>query len=335
MKPAHAEDTGAGLHLVITDFNGHDQTQRCLQALRTSHYQDFSILIVDHGTDGRTREMLAREHPEVIRVEGSPDLWWTGATNLGIRAALERGASHVMLLNNDCYVLPETIGTLLRLAQEHPDAIIAPIQRDWRSGKITSISPRSRFLLGFPTVPGPRRLTPAMAAQPLLPVKLIGGGRGVILSAGVLADLGLFDEEALPHYWADHDFYLRARCQGVPLRVATGAFVDIDNTRTTSADRPETLNWSAFLHTLCDTRSHRNVRDVAALFRKHYPIRSLYPLGVALYLSRYLVAYLFKRAHLLWRGKDGKAKHSLRGDASRTVPARHQKSLRSVKNRGD
>jgi hypothetical protein len=298
MKAAHTRDTGVNLHLVITDFNGIDQTQRCLQALRASHCQDFRILVVDHGTDGRTGEILTRHYPEVIRIEGSPDLWWTGATNLGIHAALARGASHVMLLNNDGYVTPATIGILLGLARDHRDAIIAPIQRDWRSGKITSISPRSRFLLGFPTVPGPRRLTPAMAAQPLLPVELIGGGRGVILSAGVLADLGLFDEETLPHYWADHDFYLRARHRGIRLRVATGAFVDIDNTRTTTADQPETLSWRAFLGTLRDTRSHRNLRDVTALFRKHYPIPGLSALGVALYTGRYLLVYLLKRAAL-------------------------------------
>ena len=309
MKAAHAGDTGAGLHLVITDFNGIDQTRRCLQALRTGHCQDFTILVVDHGTDGRTREILERDYPDVIRVEGSPEDWWTGATNLGIRAALARGASAVMLLNNDCYVKPETIGLLLESAQDQPDAVIAPIQRDWRSGHITAINPRSNFLLGFPTIPGSRRLSPAMAAQALLPVDLIIGGRGVILPVSVLDRLGLFDADTLPHYGADHDFYLRARQHKIPLYVSTGAFVDIDNTRTTSADRPETLSWSAFLHTLRDTRSHRNVRDVAALFRKHYPIRPLYPLGVALYLGRYLAIYLVKRAHLLWRRKDGGAKN--------------------------
>ncbi len=284
-----------GLHLVITDFNGCDQTRCCLQAIRASKCREFRILVVDHGSDGRTRAMLEREHPEAIRVAGSPDDWWTGATNLGIRLALDRGASAVMLLNNDCYVTPETIGILLRLSQARPDAIIAPIQRDRRSGAITSISPRSRFLFGFPTVPGPRRLTHDMAAQPLLPVKLIIGGRGVILPASVLARLGLFDAEALPHYGADHDFFMRVRRQGTPLYVATGAFVDIDDSRTTSADRPETLSWSAFLHTLRDTRSHRNLHDIAALFRKHYPIPGLYPVGVALYTGRYLLVYLVKR----------------------------------------
>lgn len=296
MKTPSAEDTRAGLHLVITDFNGSEQTRRCLQALHASLHQDFSILVVDHGTDGRTRDLLAREDPEIIRIEGSPDLWWTGATNLGIRAALAHGASAVMLVNNDCYVTPHTIGTLLELAQDQPGAIIAPIQRDWRSGEIICIRARTRFLLGFPTVPGPRRLTPAMTHQPLLPVKLIGGGRGVILPARVLADLGLFDEENLPHYGADHDFYLRARRQGIPLRVATGAFVDIDDTRTTAADRPETLAFREFLRTLSDIRSHRNLRHVCALFRKHYPISRLYPLGVTLYIGRYLLAYLVRRA---------------------------------------
>lgn len=296
MKTTSAEDNRAGLHLVITDFNGCEQTRRCLHALRASHCQDFSILVVDHGTDRRTREMLAREHPDAMRIKGSPNLWWSGATNLGIRAALAHRASALMLLNNDCYVTPDTIGTLLGLAHDHPDAIIAPIQRDWRTGRITCISPRTRLLLGFPTVPGPLRLTPAMAAQPLLSVKLIGGGRGVILPARVFADLGLFDEEALPHYWADHDFYLRARRRGIALHVATGVFVDIDNTRTTAADQPETLSWRAFLGTLRDTRSHRNLRDVTALFRKHYPITGLYPFGVTLYTGRYLLVYLVRRA---------------------------------------
>ncbi len=297
MNAKREDSTGivTGIHIVIADFNGCNQTRRCLQALRASHCQAFQVIVVDHGTDGRTRELLALDYPEVLRIEGSPLDWWTGSTNLGIRTALTRGANALMLLNNDCYVTPQTIGTLLGLAQAYPHAIIAPIQRDWRDGKITSISPRSRFLLGFPTVPGPRRLTPAMNAQPLLPVQLIVGGRGVILPAEVLARVGLFDAQALPHYGADHDFYLRARRLGIPLYTATGAFVDIDNTCTTAAERPGTLSVSAFLRTLRDTRSHRNIRDVATLFRKHYPIPEIYLLGVALYMGRYLLVYLIQR----------------------------------------
>ena len=150
--------------MVITDFNGFDQTRRCQQALRASHCQQFTTLVIDHGSDGATRDGLASEFPQVIRIEGLPDLWWTGATNLGIQTALELGATMVMLLNNECYVTPETMGTLLRLSKEHPSAIIAPIQRDWRTGKISCFGLRSRFLLGFTTINSHRSLASAIPA---------------------------------------------------------------------------------------------------------------------------------------------------------------------------
>lgn len=302
-----------GLWIVITDFNGFDQTKLCLQALRLSDVHGFTTLVVDHGTDAETRNALARDYPEVIRLAGSPELWWTGATNLGIRCALAHGATAVMLLNNDCYVTPETVGILLGLGRSHPSAIIAAIQRDWKTERMMSISPRSCFLLGFPTISGPKSITPAMDSRDLEAVKLISGGRGVLLPNFVLARLGLFDADALPHYGADHDFYLRARRLGIPLYVATGAFVDIDGSHTTTADRPETLSWGAFLSTLRDTRSHRNLRDVAALFRKHYPIPWLYPVGVALYTGRYLVVYLVKRGGYLLALRRRKRCSKMRG----------------------
>ena len=284
------------LHIVITDFNGFAQTRRCLDALRASRFQNFTAIVVDHGTTDETSTRLGSEYPEIVHIEGSADLWWTGATNLGVRAALARGADAVMLLNNDCYATPDTVGILVELAQEHPDAIVAPVQRDLVTGEIIAISLRSRFGLGFPTVPGPRHLTHEMIQTELLPVQLIPGGRGVIIPAAAFAEIGMFDEEHLPHYWADHDFYISARRHGIPLYVATQAFVDVDNTRTTTAERPEQLNFSEFLDTFTNTRSHRNLRDVTALFRKHYPIPHLHMAGVFLYLSRYTVIYLARRS---------------------------------------
>lgn len=284
------------LYIVITDFNGFAQTRRCLEALRASRYQHFTVLLVDHGTTGETRTVLASEFPEIIRIEGAPDLWWTGANNVGIREALKRGADAVMLLNNDCYVTSATVGTVLAAMRECPDAIVAPIQRDAASGTITVIAPRHRLGLGFPTIPGSRHLTSEIKAMRVLPANLIGGGRGVIIPAGAFSQLGLFDENQLPHYWADHDFYLRARKRGIPLYIATQAFVDVDSTRTTTAARPETLNFSEFLDTLTNTRSHRNLRDVTALFRKHYPIPHFHMIGILFYLARYFLVYLTRRS---------------------------------------
>jgi GT2 family glycosyltransferase len=287
------------LYLIITDFNGYAQTRSCLLALRASKFRDFTVLLVDHGTTDETFNGLREEFPEVLRIAGSSDLWWTGATNLGIRSAIGLGADRIMLLNNDCYVTPSTIGTLVEQSFAYPEAIISSVQRAFCSSRTTFISPRSCFLLGFPTILGPKQLTAELINRELLPVALIIGGRGVIIPVQVLRKLGLFDEEHLPHYGADHDFYLRARLQKIPLYVATRAYVDIDHTHTTLADNPGSLSFSMFLHTLRSIRSHRNIHDVTMLFRKWYPIPGFYVLGVVLCIGRYVMIYAIRRVLFL------------------------------------
>jgi GT2 family glycosyltransferase len=288
------------IFIVITDFNGFSQTRRCLEALRESCFLDYTIVVVDHGTNHETRNNLAEKFPDVIRLAGSPELWWTGATNLGVRYALAHGAELIMLLNNDCYVTPDTIGELVAAWATNRSAIIAPIQRSWESGAITTIVPQSFFLLGFPSMVGLRRLTHSMQEKRLLSTKIIAGGRGAFIPASVFHTLGLFDEECLPHYWADHDFYLRAYRQGIPLYIAARSLVDIDNSCTTLAENPGRLTLQQWIHSLRSIRSHRNLVHVTELFKRHYPIKSMYMLGVILYTGRYLFVYFLRRMAFLF-----------------------------------
>lgn len=288
------------MHIIITDFNGFSQTEHCLDALRASFFQDFTVVVVDHGTSDETRKGLAGKYPEVVRLPGSPDLWWAGATNLGIRHALDNGAETILLLNNDCYVTPETIGELVELQRIHGPAIFAPVQRDWQSGTITTIIPRCLFLLGFPSLSVPGRLTPELLARRLLPTGIIAGGRGALVHASIFCDIGLFDEKYLPHYWADHDFYLRARKKGYMLFIVARVSVNIDNSRTTMADNPGRLTMRQWIQSLKDIRSHRNLIHVTELFKRHYPVKHLYIVGVILYTGRYLVVYLIRRIVFLF-----------------------------------
>jgi GT2 family glycosyltransferase len=292
-----------GLAIVICDFNGWDQTHRCLAALRRSRLQGFDTFVVDHGTTETTAKGLAEGFPEVHRLPASPDLWWAGATNAGIRAALAQGATRVMLLNNDCYLEDDTLRVLMEHSRRHPDTIIAPVQVSAETGEYVSIAPRDNLLLGFPTIHGPRRIDEEMKAQGLVPTRLIGGGRGVVIPANVFALVGLLDEDRLPHYYADHDFYLRCRASGVPLRVAVGTRVCVDQSRTSLAHDMDRLTWRQMRESLRNRRSHRSVAAVTALFKKHYPLRRLYGLGVALYITRYFAVYGARRALLAAKRK--------------------------------
>jgi GT2 family glycosyltransferase len=283
------------LYIIITDFNGFEQTNKCLAALKASTYRNFKTVVVDHGTTNDTSKGIINNFPDVIVLKGSEKLWWTGAVNLGIRYALSNCAERIMLLNNDCYMAPDAIEILMRYSRQYTESIVASVQRDWKIGKINVIAPCSNFLLGFPTLTGKRKLTREMKEKGVISSKLLVGGRGVVIPAKIFSSIGLFDENTLPHYGADHDFYLKAKTKGVDLMVATWSFVDVDNSRTTMADNPGRLTLKEFIHSFFSIRSHRNIKHVKALFKKHYPVPGMYLLGVALYLGRYCFVYLINR----------------------------------------
>ena len=287
------------VYVVIPVLNRWEQTRKCLAHLRDSSFTDLGIIVVDHGSTDGTAEGLRNEYPDVLRIEGSSDLWWSGATNLGVRAALERGASLIMLLNNDCFVARDTLEVLVNHSNAHPSAIIAPVHRNLHSGAIMTRRGGTLFLLGFPTLLLPGKSLYQPGTTDLRPTALVMGGRGTLIPADIFDKIGLFNEVDLPHYWADHDFFLRCKRSGIAQYIAQGTAVDIDESTTSAASRLGKMSLSQFLDTFKNRRSHRNVRDLSSLFRLHYPIPGLYPLGVFLNMARYTLVYLLARFRAL------------------------------------
>ena len=281
------------LSVVIPAFSGHKQLQRCLESLEHSTFTDFEIIVVDHGNTGEITDWLRSRFSHVDCIRGSSELWWSGATNLGIRHALHKGGTLIMLLNHDCYVHKHTIGTLLTRLHSQANAIIAPAQINTRTHRET-IGATSFFLAGFSTIVPPASWYRRFYSETLIPVRLIPGCRGVIIRASVFDKVELFNEAQLPHYGADHDFYFRCRKAGIKLYVCGNAKVDIDDTMTTLGNTDSELSLANFMKSLKNRRSHRNIRDLSTLFSLHYPIPLLAPVGVTLHLVRYFSVYFVK-----------------------------------------
>lgn len=288
------------LYIVITDYNGWQSTRSCLRALDASRNCAFRTIVVDHGTTRETAEGLSARYPDTTALKGNSSLWWTGATNLGIREALKQQATAIMLLNNDCEVEPDTISVLLAHAETCPDAIVAPLQISKQSRHVIQ-PPVTCFTLGFPSLSLPGWLTSISRNSGLKRVSLISGGRAAIIPAGVFMKVGLLDEETFPHYCSDHDFYLRCTRQGIPLFICSDAFVYVDNVTTTIASDIGRLTIRQFLDTFKNTKSHKNIRDLGRLFERYYPLKGMHHLGLALNLLRYTLIYFWKRLLFLLR----------------------------------
>ncbi|MDT8388781.1 MAG: glycosyltransferase family 2 protein [Thiogranum sp.] len=287
------------LYILIPVLNGWQQTAECLQALRKSTCREFTVVVIDHGSTDETESGLAQAFPEVIHLRADSDLWWAGATNAGVEHALEQGAEQIVLLNNDCYVEPDCIGLLVDAASQLKGAVVAPVQRRLDTGAILSLAPKPLLWLGFSGRAGPREITESMRRSRFLPVAQIGGGRGVLIPAEVFRKVGLFDSARLPHYHADQDFYLRCRGAGVPLYTVLDASVNVDCSTTSLAERPELMTMQQFKTSLVSRRSHRNLPDLKAFYKKNYPVKKLYWIGLGLNFARYLLVYAVRRSGYL------------------------------------
>lgn len=280
------------LSIIIPAFSGQEQIRKCLQSLSISSYQDLDIVIVDHGNSDDITTNINLDYPNVTYLRTSPDLWWSGATNIGIKHAIKEGSTLIMLLNHDCYVHIDTIEKLLLATFDKPDLIVAPVQHNPRTQKNT-FGIWTCFLLGFTTVTPPAFIYKFMHKSGLIPTRLILGGRGVVIHTSTFQKVGLLDEENFPHYCADHDFFLRCKKSGIKLFIHPDAVVDIDDTKTSSAEG--NLSIGEFVSSLSNRNSHRNLKDVHTLMSRYYPIPGLATIGVALNLLRFLLVNSTKR----------------------------------------
>jgi len=76
--------------IVIPTFNSLSATKDCLESIEWARHTHTSVVVVDSGSIDGTREYV-KSVPWVSAVDGSPDMWWAGATNAGcIRAGADQ-----------------------------------------------------------------------------------------------------------------------------------------------------------------------------------------------------------------------------------------------------
>jgi GT2 family glycosyltransferase len=128
--------------VVVLSWNGREDTLACLESLRAVEHEPLVAIVVDNASRDGTAEAVAERHPEAELVRNPANLGFAGGVNAGIRRALELGADHVLLLNNDTEVDPRFVSALVAAADEHPDAaalcakvlFAEPADRIWFAG---------------------------------------------------------------------------------------------------------------------------------------------------------------------------------------------------------
>jgi GT2 family glycosyltransferase len=215
--------------VAIAVYNRRERTQQCLNALLSCSYSALKIVVVDDGSADGTWEMLENEYPQVTRIRGSGNLWWSAGNNVAIEECLRMGCQYVLMLNPDAIVSPDTVETLVEYAIAHPRTITAALvvdiedkNRIWwagtrwgRLGLIPIWVSRYLYRKGDPVA--------AAGTSPYETTEV--HGRAVLIYREVFSSIGLYDARVLPHYGADIDFSFRARSAGSKLVIVPQARV--------------------------------------------------------------------------------------------------------------
>lgn len=130
--------------VIVVTYNGMQWIDRCLQSLESSR-EPLDVFVVDNGsTDGtvpKIRETASKWFSNIDRdgrgtwlvdlVERDDNPGFGQANNIGLAFALERGYKFVYLLNQDAWIFPDTVGTLLKAFdndRRNTFGIMSPLQ---------------------------------------------------------------------------------------------------------------------------------------------------------------------------------------------------------------
>lgn len=109
---------------VIVTYNGMKWIDKCLSSILSSSIH-ITPIVVDNNSADNTTEYILSDYPNTILIKSHINLGFGQANNKGIQYALQNGATHVLLLNQDAWIAPDMIEKMLPYMDDY--SLISPL----------------------------------------------------------------------------------------------------------------------------------------------------------------------------------------------------------------
>ena len=198
----------------IPSLNAEALLPRTLESLRRQT-RPVDVVLVDNGSTDASVAMTRERFEEVAVLELGENLGFGPAIN---RAARERPADPLIVLNNDIECEPELIEAMLEAHAEGAESVAGVLLQERDPGLVDSAGVvADSTLMGFDYLHGEPAASAAAAPDPLGPT-----GGAALYSRAAFEAVGGFDERMFLYY-EDLDLALRLAASGGRCRLAAGA----------------------------------------------------------------------------------------------------------------
>jgi len=244
---------------IVLNFQTPDEILLAVKALLQSDRRIDDVLVVNNApadSPGAVDARLTALSPAVTVLHTGANLGFSGGMNVGIREALDRGASHVLLVNSDVIVPPDCVGRLEDALASVPDAgITGPVMMARTDpGTVASLGISYSHATGRMRHRGFGASIPD-ASLPKVAVVDAVSGCVMLISRAVFDAIGRLDD-AFFFSFEDVDFCLRAKRAGFASIIAGDARVYHEGHRSIGRTTPARLYFAARNHLLLARRAN-------------------------------------------------------------------------------
>lgn len=269
------------IYIIIPVFNRWHYTNACLQSIVIQNYNEYKIIVVDHGSTDNTSQQIQAKYTDVLIVTGNSSMWWAAATNLGVKKALELSNSNhdfVLTLNNDLEVTENYVSELLKTYQNNQPCFVGSTSVNINNPNkvVYAGTIWDNYTAKYRSPPEVKFSYQKLVVSNEFLFSDMLTGRGTLIPIKAFKDLGLYDEKNFPHYMADEDFALRGKKAGYKILVATKAFVKSHIEATGLNFKNQDKSFGNFLNSLTSIRSANNLKYRYSWSKKHANMPLIY-----------------------------------------------------------
>ncbi len=211
---------------VIPTRDRKDKLFRFLDQFSRQTYPNLQIIVVDSNSTDGTREEIAGRVPQVTLICASDREYWAGATNAGVKAALENGCEYVLTINDDSIVEVDHVERMVEIARKDQVLILGNCinylsnpNLIWSVGTSNHWGTANFLSLNYHDVELDH-LPDSVKKSDLIQVDALAGN-GVLIHRQVFEAIGLYNDVFLPHYHADSEMTIRANSKGIKVFVSS------------------------------------------------------------------------------------------------------------------